>query len=213
MSCRHWVLVLLTASGTLSVAVSAQVVSPPTPRGFSTRNLGGGADVNANPAPAPNNTALIQALRMRLDGLMRQRRFDEAETASLELLKISPTDEHALNSLQQIQAARETALIPLKRMIVPALEFREAALPDVLKYLQEISAGLAADKKPVSFVLQLPPGTTTPLVTLNLHNVPMLDVIRFVTAVTGLAFKVETYAVVIYKQPPPAPAVATPPSQ
>lgn len=201
------------AGGMFSMAVSAQVVSPSTPRGFATRNLGGGSDVNANPAPPPaTNPALIQTLRMRLAGLMQQRRFDEAETAALELLKISANDEHALKCLQQLQDVRAAADAPLKQMIVPKLEFREAALPDVLKYLQEISAGLAADKKPVSFVLQLPPGTSTPAVTLNLHNVPMLDVIRFVTAVTGLAFKVDPYAVVIYKQQPaPAPA-QTPPT-
>lgn len=214
MSSGHWILVLLTAGGMFSMAVSAQVVSPPAPRGFNTRNLGGGADVNPNPTPAPaTNPALIQTLRMRLDGLMRQRLFDEAETAALDLLKMSPNDERALACLQQIQAAHEAALVPLKKMIVPTLEFREAALPDVLKYLQEISGGLSVDKKPVSFVLQLPPGIAMPAVTLNLHNVPMLDVIRFVTAVTGLSFRVEPYAVVIYKLQPPPLAPTTPPSQ
>jgi hypothetical protein len=194
------------------MAASAQVVSPPTPGGFKTRNLGGGADVNTTPSTAPsNNTALIQTLRMRVDGLMRQRRYDEAQSMAMDLLKLSPNDDHAISCLQQIQAAQAAAEAPLKRMIVPSLELREASLQDVLKYLQEISAGLTADKKPICFVLQLPPGTSTSPVTLSLHNVPMLDVIRFVTAVAGLTFRVEPYAVVICKQPPPpAPAPAVP---
>ncbi len=199
----------MLAGGAFVMAASAQVVSPPTPRGFATRNIGSSSDINANvtvPQPS-NNTALIQTLRMRIDGLMRQRRYEEAEAAAMDLLQRSPSDDHAITYLRLIQASRLALEAPLQKMIVPKVEFREAALSDVLSFLQKMSGELAADKKPLSFVFQAPAGTPLPPVTLSLHEVPMLDVIRYVTAATGLSYKIEPHAVVIYKQqaPPPAP--------
>jgi hypothetical protein len=208
MSCKKLVGVVLGV-GLFVAAASAQVVAPPAPGGFRTRALGGG-DVNINVAtpPAPiNNTALIQTLRMRIDGLVRQRRYDEAEAAAMDLLQRSPGDERAIAYLRLIQAQRAALESPLQKMIVPKVEFREAAMPDVLKFLQEVSGSLTADKRPLSFVLQLPAGVPPPTVTLSLQQVPMLDLLRYVTAATGLAYKVEPHAVVISKpQPPPAPA-------
>jgi hypothetical protein len=155
---------------------------------------------------------LIQTLRMKIDGLIRQQRYDEAEAAALDLLARSPNDERAITYLRLIQASRLALEAPLQKMIVPKIEFREATLSDVLAFLHQISGELAANKKPLSFVFHAPSGTPVPTVTLSLQNVPMLDVLRYVTATTGLAYKIEAHAVVIYKQPPaPAPvAPATP---
>ena len=212
MSCKTWLQVLAVA-GIFVVTAAAQVVAPPTPRNFKTRGVGGSdVDVNVATPQQPNSTALIQTLRIRVDGLIRQRRYDDAETAALDLLQRSPNDEHAIMCLRMIQAARGAAEAPLQKMIVPKVEFREANLTDVLKFLQEISGGLTADKRPLSFVLQLPPGTTVPAVTLSLQNVPMLDVIRYVTNTAGLSFKVEPHAVVIYKQQAAPLAPVAPPT-
>ncbi|MFA5191736.1 MAG: STN domain-containing protein [Verrucomicrobiia bacterium] len=218
MSCNMRVLVLLLAGGAFVMSTSAQVVSPPTPRGFVTRNVGDSQNINANVSvlqqPSPPSPALIKTLRMRIDGLIRQRRYDEAEAAAMDLLQRAPNDESAIAYLQVIQNARLAIEAPLQKMIVPKIEFREATLSDVLSFLHKISGELSPDKKPVSFVFHAPSGTTIPTVTLSLHQAPMLDVLRYITTTTGLAYKVEPHAVIIYKpqpQPPPPPVAPTTP--
>ena len=210
MSCKRWFLVLLMAGGVFSMTALAQV-APSTPKGFATRSLGGGSDVSTAPTtPTGNNTALLQTLCWKIEGLLRQQRYDEAEVATLDLLQRFPNDEHPTSYLRQIQSARLVMEAPLQKMIVPKVEFREATLSDVLGFLHQISGELAVDKKPVSFVFQAPPGAMLPTVTLSLQNVPMLDLIRYITATAGLSYKIEQHAVVIYKaQPPPAAPVAT----
>ncbi|MCX6900375.1 MAG: STN domain-containing protein [Verrucomicrobia bacterium] len=211
MSCKRLFHVFVVTTGVFVAAASAQVVSPPTPRGFVSRPVGDSQNINANISvlqqPQQASPALIKTLRMRIDGLMRQRRYDEAEAAAMDLLQRSPNDEHAIGYLRLIQSARLALEVPLQKMIVPKIEFREATLSDVLAFLHKMSGDLSADKKPVSFVFHAPPGTAIPTVTLSLHQVPMLDVLRYVTATTGLAYKIEPHAVIIYKQqaPPTAP--------
>lgn len=213
MSCKRLLQAGLLAGGVFVVAASAQVVSPPTPRNFQTRPIGGG-DVNINvatPQPQGNSGALIRTLRMRIDGLMRQQQYDEAEAAAMDLQQRFPTDEHAIAYLRLIRVARGALEAPLQKMIVPKIDFREAALSDVLGFLHKVSGELSPDKKPISFVFHAPSGTTIPPLTLSLQNVPMLDVLRYVTTSTGLAYKVEPHAVIIYKQQaPPVSAPTTP---
>lgn len=218
MNCNRWVLVLLLVGGAFVMSASAQVVSPPTPRGFTTRNVGDSQNINANVSvlqqPQPPSPALIKTLRMRIDGLIRQRRYDEAEEVAMDLLQRAPNDEAAITYLQMIQNARLAMEAPLQKMIVPKIEFREATLSDVLGFLHKMSGELSSDKKPVSFVFHAPPGTTVPTVTLSLQQAPMLDVLRYLTTTTGLAYKVEPHAVIIYKpqpKPPPSPATPTTP--
>lgn len=181
------------------------------------RPIGDSQNINANISvlqqPPQASPALIQTLRMRIDGLMRQRRYDEAEAAAMDLLQRSPNNEHAIAYLRLIQSARVAMEVPLQKLIVPKIEFREATLSDVLGFLHKVSGEISADKKPISFVFHAPPGTTIPTVTLSLHQVPMLDVLRYVTATTGLAYKVEPHAVIIYKpQPQAPPAPGAPPA-
>jgi len=214
MICKRQLQLLGVASGVFAVTAAAQFVTPPTPGGFVSRPVGDSQNINANitvlQQPQQASPALIKTLRMRIDGLMRQRRYDEAEAAAMDLLQRSPNDEHAIAYLRLIQSARLALEVPLQKMIVPKIEFREATLSDVLAFLHKMSGDLSADKKPVSFVFHAPPGTAIPTVTLSLHQVPMLDVLRYVTATTGLAYKVEPHAVIIYKQQPPPPAPAGP---
>ncbi|MCX7825991.1 MAG: hypothetical protein N2689_10585 [Verrucomicrobiae bacterium] len=201
------VLAGLLAAGRLSSGAQ-QVVSPPTPGGFTTRQSGGaGLDVTTTGAPTTTreNAAQIQGLHIRIQGLLRQQKYDEAEAATMELLQRNPGDQYGMLYLRQIQAGRAALEAPLKKMIVPSVDFRQATLADVVKFLSDISAELSADKRPVSFVLQVPPDFTPAPVTLNLRQVPMLDVLRYCTSVAGLSFRIEQHAVVIYRAKPHAP--------
>jgi len=186
-------------------------VSPPTPGGFTTRQVGGtGTDATTTGVPATtrDNAAQIHGLHFRIQALLKQQKFDEAEAATMELMQRSPGEQYAMFYLRQIQAARAAREAPLKRIIVPSVDFRQASVADVVKFLSDISAELSADKRPISFVLQVPPDFTPATVTLNLRQVPMLDVLRYCTDAAGLSFKIEPHAVVIYRAKPAAPPPA-----
>ncbi|MBM3889136.1 MAG: hypothetical protein FJ388_08415 [Verrucomicrobia bacterium] len=204
-----WLAGALAAGG--PGAWAQQVVSPPTPSGFTTRQLGGaGLDVTTTGVPATTreNAAQIQGLHIRIQGLLKQQKYDEAEAATMELMQRNPGDQYGMIYLRQIQAGLAAREAPLKRMIVPTVDFRQASFPDVVKFLSDISGELSPDKRPLSFVLQVPPDYTPAPVTLNLRQVPMLDVLRYCTSVAGLSFKIEPHAVVIYRPKPAAPPPA-----
>ena len=90
---------------------------------------------------------------------------------------------------------------------------REVDAADVIEFLRAESKRLTTDKSEINFVWQVPPNQKLPKVTLNLKNVPMLDVVRYVTSLAGLGYRVDPHAVVIYlpeTTQPTAPAPSGP---
>lgn len=103
----------------------------------------------------------------------------------------------------------------LKEIIIPELNFTDVDVADAIAYLEEQSRALDPEKKGVNFVLKTsssepppPPaedGTATPPppssvnrnLTLSLRNVPLDEVLRFITNLTNLKYEVEEYAVFI----------------
>ena len=100
----------------------------------------------------------------------------------------------------------------MERLIIPQMEFRQANIEDVIKYLAKVSIDFdkdsAAGEKGVNFILQLKrPATAAetapaaaanlPTVTLSLRNIRLMDAVRYITEVTGLKYKIENNAVVI----------------
>ena len=75
-------------------------------------------------------------------------------------------------------------------MNVPEINFREANAQDVVTFLQEESAKLSPDKKAINFVWLVPGGTKVPTVSLSLKHIPMLDVLQYITQITGLRYRV-----------------------
>lgn len=191
------------------VWAEAQQVTPPTPGGFRAYGAGGGVDVSPTGTPPggkANPTAVLQVLHARIQSLIRLKRYDEAEAATMELVQRDRTAaQYAPQYLKQIHAGREALQAPLRGIVIPEVNFREAEIADVVKFLGDMSAEHSPNKRPVSFVLSLPPGTATRQVTLSLRQVPLLDVLRYTTSIVGLEFRVEPHAVVIYKPQPAAP--------
>jgi beta-lactamase regulating signal transducer with metallopeptidase domain len=90
-------------------------------------------------------------------------------------------------------AAEEKA----KRLVAPKLEFQEAPLEDVVNYLVDLSRQLDPDRKGVNILLQMTPGAKSPVVTLNLHNIPLLDALRYTADLTGLKVVVGENVIVL----------------
>ena len=114
--------------------------------------------------------------------------------------------------LMDVQAKRqarenEPAVLLGKKLgniILPAVNFREAALVDVVAYLEEET------KSEINFVIQIPATEKVLPVTLSLRNVSVADVLKYLTELTKLAYRVDAHAVVIYKPLPNQGATSLP---
>ena len=139
--------------------------------------------------------------------------YDEAEAIAKRIQAQLPDNRDVKLLLEEITRARQRGgdkrpselQRKLANMNVPEINFREANAQDVVTFLQEESAKLSPDKKAINFVWLVPDGTKVPAVSLSLKHIPMLDVLQYITQITGLRYRVDAHAVVIYKD---APAVA-----
>ena len=109
----------------------------------------------------------------------------------------------------------ELMLARLNRIIVPKVNFRDAPIQEAVSFLREQSRTLdTADAgQGINIVLELPsrsaaapapgtdggetaaPATFADRITLNLSNVPLYEVLRYVALQAGLKVKVEPFAV------------------
>ena len=141
--------------------------------------------------------------------------YAEAEESCKRILEQKPDQPTVKQLLQEIQQKRRLAggdkanaglQRKLTEIILPEVNFREAVAHDVFAYLQDESKRLSADKTAINIVWMVPDDSKQRLVTLALQKVPMLDVIRYVTDLTGLRFRIDPHAIVIYQPESPAPA-------
>ncbi len=159
---------------------------------------------------------LIEAVMLKQRGL-----YDEAEERCKRILAQKPDHATVKQLLVEIQGMRqrfgnqqqsESRLQKkLSEIIIPAVNFREAALGDVIEFLQQESGKLSPDKTVVNFVWQAPDELRLKRVTLSLQKVPLLEVLRYAIHGTGLSYRLDSYAVVIYQ--PEMSAPATPPAE
>jgi hypothetical protein len=84
----------------------------------------------------------------------------------------------------------------LKQTIIPNLSFKEVQISDAIDFLREMSAQHSPDGKRVEFVLT-PQVNTTVSVTLELRNLSLYHVIRFLTQSCGQDFVLDEESGVI----------------
>ncbi|MBU4198600.1 MAG: hypothetical protein KKG09_05785 [Verrucomicrobia bacterium] len=89
----------------------------------------------------------------------------------------------------------------MERIIIPELNVQQAAIGDVIQYINQRSIELDTEKSPgergVNIILKLQPSAQPPVLTLSLKNVSLMDTIRYVTELVGLQFRIDDNAVVI----------------
>ena len=83
-------------------------------------------------------------------------------------------------------------------------------MTEVIGLLQADGQKVSGDKTPINFVWQAPEASKTARVTLNLHDIPLGDMLKYVTEGAGLRYRVDTHAIVIYKPLPIAPKESAP---
>jgi general secretion pathway protein D len=98
----------------------------------------------------------------------------------------------------------------LESIIIPELNFTDVDVADAVRFLNEQSKALDPERKGINFVLKANPTTSAasagneappPIqrsITLNLRQVPLIEVLNFIKNLTNLQYKVEEYAVFIF---------------
>lgn len=93
------------------------------------------------------------------------------------------------------QSGREAITQKLRTLIFPKVEFAGATLDEVTELLRVRSRDLDPQGKGVNFVLSVPPESRNKPISLNLFNVPMEEVLRYVSEMCGVTYKVDDHAV------------------
>jgi hypothetical protein len=187
--------------------------------------FGGGLCALADEPAAKNaGTSAAALTEAQLDELFAKAvilnmggRYDEAEAAARQILARKPDNRDVQQLLEEITRARaasrgrtDNPTRGLKKkldgILIPEVNVREANVRDVVQFLQDESGRLSPDKTGVNFVWLVPAEEKVPPVTMQLRKMPLAEVIRYVLAAARLNYRVEPYAVVIYKETPePAP--------
>ncbi len=175
------------------------------------------AAMAATNAPPPTAEELD---RMFMEAMLLKQygQYAEAEVRLKKLAAIMPDQPAITKMLAEVQAKQkkkddEPANVLKRRLdqiILPAVNFREAAPADVVAWLSAEAKRLSPDKEPVNIVWMVPAGVQLPAVTLSLEKVPLATVLRYFCDITGLRYRVDPHAVVIHKPEPPAAGDAQP---
>ena len=92
---------------------------------------------------------------------------------------------------------RESILQRLASYQMPNVEFQGATIDEVVELLRIRSRDLDPQGKGVDFVISLDDSSRKAAISLSMQNVPMDEVLRYVTEMAGVSFRVEPHAVVI----------------
>jgi general secretion pathway protein D len=111
---------------------------------------------------------------------------------------------------QQEVAGKEQIIAKLNNLIIPKLDFDETPVSEAVEYLKQKTKELDPNKKGINIVLNLAPPTSQlqtnnsispiqsePKVTLNLHNIPLYEALKYIGKLADLKLKIEPYAVTI----------------
>ncbi|MGD0017049.1 MAG: hypothetical protein ABSC38_06010 [Verrucomicrobiia bacterium] len=89
----------------------------------------------------------------------------------------------------------------LNKTILPEVSFRDATMTDVIRFLVDESRRLdLPTKEGVNIVLQtdqMGGSNVARQVSLNLHNIPLIEALRYATTGAGLEFRIEPNAVLV----------------
>ncbi|WP_322281714.1 Amuc_1098 family type IV pilus outer membrane protein [Prosthecobacter sp.] len=131
------------------------------------------------------------------------------EQVPLSSLDVSAMFGASTESRGYTQSGRESITQKLRTLIFPQVDFAGATLDEVAELLRVRSSDLDPQGKGVSFVMNVPPESRDKPITLNLSNVPMEEVLRYVSEMSGVTYKVDDHAVIFVSLSERGSAVTT----
>jgi general secretion pathway protein D len=90
---------------------------------------------------------------------------------------------------------REKITQKLRTLIFPQVDFAGATLDEVAELLRVRSRDLDPQGAGINFILNVPPESRNKPISLNLRDVPMEEVLRYVSEMSGVSYKVDEHAV------------------
>jgi len=148
--------------------------------------------------------------------LVRMGLYDEAEQQCHKILAQDPKQPTVKQLLEEIQEKKrqQNSSSDLRHKLdattIHELNVQDTTVTDIITLLQAESQKVSAEKAPINFVWQAPEASKAARVTLNLHDIPLGDMLKYVTEGAGLRYRVDSHAVVIYKPLPIAPKESAP---
>jgi general secretion pathway protein D len=92
---------------------------------------------------------------------------------------------------------KQAILNKLRTLIVPVVDLQGATLEEVVEFLRARSRDLDPQRVGIGFVLRAPPEALAKPVTLGVAQVPLEEVLRYVTQMTGTTYRADEFAVTI----------------
>ncbi len=90
----------------------------------------------------------------------------------------------------------------MQRIIFPTVQFQGASIDEAIEFLRIKSKDLDtverdATKRGVNLILKSGQAPSTAQISLDLHDVPMVEALRYITELAGMKYKIEPYAVLV----------------
>lgn len=94
-----------------------------------------------------------------------------------------------------LQGGKANLLTKIRSIVFPKVDLQGATLEEVVEYLRIQTRELDSGRKGISFVLRAPPEAKAKPITLNLKQVPLEELLRYVTEMSGTSYRLDEFAV------------------
>ncbi|MFZ5806959.1 MAG: hypothetical protein ACOY3I_07115 [Verrucomicrobiota bacterium] len=153
----------------------------------------------------PRNSEIVQNIRQveKLKFSTASERYrikrdnaltDVAETWNVGLVNNAKEKENAPSRASHVP----NVLRQLENTRFAVLDFQEADVRQVIAYLAQKSREMDSKKEGVNFVMQLPSMEKPTTISMSLRDVSLLNALDFIRKISGIRYRVEEYAVVIF---------------
>ncbi|HSJ05040.1 MAG TPA: Amuc_1098 family type IV pilus outer membrane protein [Verrucomicrobium sp.] len=92
---------------------------------------------------------------------------------------------------------KDAILVKLRTIIVPMVDLQGASLEEVIEFLRIRSRELDPAKKGVGFVVKASPEARSKPVSMSMASVPLEEILRYATEMTGSVYRVDEFAVTV----------------
>lgn len=100
-------------------------------------------------------------------------------------------------AMGSLENTKENIQIKLRTIVVPMVDLQSASLEEVVEFLRIRSRELDPQKKGVAFVIKASEEARAKPVSMSMTSVPLEEILRYATEMTGSVYRVDEYAVTI----------------